>query len=47
MLVGLLIAFCALLMLKWLAVFALAALALAGLVWWVRRHADGSAEPRS
>lgn len=35
--VGLLIALCALLLLKWLAVVALAALALGALVWWARR----------
>jgi hypothetical protein len=35
--VGLLTALCALLLLKWLAVVALAALALGALVWWARR----------
>lgn len=35
--VGLLIAFCALLLLKWLAVVALAAAGIALAVWWARR----------
>lgn len=43
--VGLLIAFCALLLLKWLAVVALVALGLAALVWWARRDPTAPRRP--
>ena len=43
--VGLLIALCALLLLKWLAVVALVAVGLAALIWWARRDPTVVHEP--